>query len=109
MTPIRFADLRHRLTLEQPVSSPDGAGGVTITWSALKVLWARIEPKTGRETFTHDQMETVISHEITARYDAAIRPNMRLLKNSRIFEILAVINLEEKSRWQQILVREEDL
>ena len=33
--------LRHRVTLEAPVETDDGAGGVILNWSAILSLWAK--------------------------------------------------------------------
>ena len=33
--------LSHELVLEEPVETPDGAGGFTIVWSALATVWAQ--------------------------------------------------------------------
>ena len=48
---LKFLDpgqLRTQLTLEQPVETPDGQGGFTLTWTTLATLWALVEPLGGR-------------------------------------------------------------
>lgn len=109
MIPPAIAELRHRLTLEGPVETPDLAGGATISWTAEKTLWAKIEPLTGREGFDKDLTEAELSHEIIIRFDPAIEPKKRLIKNDRIFAIISVINWQEKNRWMRLLAREEHL
>lgn len=37
-------ELRHRLTLEAPVETPDGAGGVTRSFATVATLWAAVTP-----------------------------------------------------------------
>lgn len=106
---IKLSDLRHRLILEEPLLTGDGAGGSTISWMPRKTLWAKIKPKSGQETFNRDQQETIITHEITTRFDEEIEANMRLAKGGRIFQILAVLNQDEKNEWLTLLTREEGL
>ncbi len=49
MKPVAFDPgwLRHRVVIEAPRPTPDGAGGETVTWAPLATVWALIEPVAG--------------------------------------------------------------
>lgn len=102
--------LRHRVTLQQPVLTPDGAGGYTRTWATVATLWAQIEPATqrgqSREIFADQHLEPAVTHHVTIRYLSGVTADMRLLYGTRVFAILAVTNKDERNVLLQILARE---
>lgn len=101
--------LRHQLILEQPVRTPDGGGGTSESWSTVATLWAAIISTGGTENFDVDALTGRISHEIVLRYRPGIEPAMRLRLGARVFEIAAVINIDERNRWTRCLCVERDL
>ena len=107
--PQQIGALRHRLTLETPVRVDDGGGGVTLTWSAVATLWASIQPGSGNEVFAGDRLTGRITHEIRIRYRPGVTPDMRFRDNSRVFHILAAVELDERRRWLRCLCEERDL
>ncbi len=44
-------DLNRRLLLEAPVETDDGAGGVTLLYDVVTVLWAQVLPNTTTTPF----------------------------------------------------------
>ena len=105
----RAGALRHRLILERMNKVEDGGGGVTIVWETVAPLWAAIRPLRGREQLGAGQFASRLSHEISLRYRPLVLPEMRFRKGSRIFEIRAVINVDEQSRWLRALCEELEL
>ena len=105
----RIGALRCRLTLEQPGGTPDGAGGLNETWTAVATLWALIEPLDGDERFAADRTTGRVSRRIVIRHRAGVRPEMRFRLGTRLFEIRSVIDLEERHRFLECLVEERDL
>ena len=101
--------LRHRLTLETAIRTPDGGGGASETWTTVAQVWAQIRPTGGSEGFDADAVAGRVSHEITLRYRAGVVPAMRLLSGHRIFEIMTVIDIDERRRWLKCLCVERDL
>jgi SPP1 family predicted phage head-tail adaptor len=99
---INLSDMRHRLELEQPQRTSLSGGGVSVTWVKLADIWASITPLKMREHFTRHQVNSEITHSITIRYRADVRPEMRLVKGTRVFEIISVLNEQERNRWLQL-------
>lgn len=101
--------LRHRLILESASRTPDGGGGAAETWTTVAQVWGRVEPTGGTEIADADGLAGRISHAITLRYRAGVTPAMRLVSGSRRFEIMAVIDIDERNRWLKCLCVEHDL
>lgn len=104
---IRPGDLRHRVVLEEAARTPDGGGGAIEAWQEITTLWAAISPVSGQERARHEAVEATFTHIITLRYRPGVQPDMRLRKDSRIFNIRAIRNLKEANRWLQCLCEEE--
>lgn len=108
--------LKHRLTLQQEVQTPDGAGGYVKSWTNVIDLWAEILPITasgsgggrssGREMLIAGQIQAEISHRIVLRYRTGITAAMRLVYESRIFNIRHVANVLESNETLELLVQE---
>jgi SPP1 family predicted phage head-tail adaptor len=103
----RIGALRHRLVLEAPERAGDGGGGADVTWLALGELWAAITPSAGGEGVVAERIAGRISHEIVTRWRVDIAPAMRFRSGQRVFEILAVLDVDERRRMLRCLCREE--
>ena len=108
--------LRHKLTLQQEVQTADGAGGTTKSWGNVTDLWAEIIPlgvtgsgqskNAGKEIFFGDQIQAEATHRILLRYRDGVTPDMRLVFESRIFNIRYVANVDEMRDTLSLLVQE---
>lgn len=104
---IKAGDLRNSLTLQNADEVRDSLGGFSgKTWSTISEFCAAIRPLTTLEKVQHAQMEAIVSHEITSRFQTGVLPDMRFLFNSREFYIVSVLNVEERNRVLKILVKE---
>ena len=79
---MNIANLRERLTLEQPVRTPDGGGGAAVTWQTVTELWAYVRPISGDERLAHDQLSGRLTHEVWIRYRAGVLPAMRFTQGA---------------------------
>ncbi len=109
MSMMRAGALRHRVILESAVSTADGGGGMTTDWQQIAALWVAIHPLSGDERLAAGQFSSQLSHEIVLRYRPQLLPEMRFRKGERIFEIRAVINVEERGRWLRTFCEELEL
>lgn len=101
--------LREKINIEKPIRVPNGSGGFTTKIEQhAGPLWAEIKPASGRERFFAQKLEMDITHRITLRFDPVLnlKPNMRVLFESRIFKILSIINRDERSRWLDLMCEE---
>ena len=102
-------DLRHRITLEAVQRTPDGGGGGLESWTAVADIWASITPLQGNEIVAADTTAGRITHTIITRWRADIAPAMRFRYAARLFEIEAVIDIDERRRHLRCACRERDL
>ena len=84
--------LRRRVTLEAPVRTPDGGGGVTVTWALVATLWAELKSLSGAEIVIAEGLQGKVTHELTIRKRMDVSPAMRLRYGARIFIIWAVLD-----------------
>ncbi len=101
--------LRHRVVLERPERVADDGGGATETWVAQGEFWADLKPVRGAESFEAGRTEGRVTHEVSLRWRPGVRPEMRFRKDSRVFHILAVIDVEERMRWLKCICEERAL
>ncbi|MFP3945019.1 MAG: phage head closure protein [Alphaproteobacteria bacterium] len=98
--------LRHRVTIELPVETPDGQGGQTVTWSPLATVWAEIRPLKARETVNAHQVEARTTHLVRVRHRPDILPTMRVVFGNRIFAIHGVLDDGERRRFLHLFCEE---
>src|SRR5262245_5089383 len=89
---MRISSLRERLILEQPVRTPDGGGGASVSWETVAELWAHVRPISGDERLRHDQVAGRLTHRVWVRHRSGVVPAMRFRQGVRIYEIVAVLD-----------------
>ncbi|MCC6946942.1 MAG: phage head closure protein [Bradyrhizobiaceae bacterium] len=102
-----IASLRHRLTLEAPEETPDGAGGVVRTWTSLGELWAAIEPMSASEAMIADRRAARVTHRVVLRQRSGLTLNHRFRLGQRTFAMQAIRDPDERGRFIECLVAEE--
>lgn len=104
--------LSRALVLEARVESPDGSGGLAVTWAALGTLWAEIRPGAGRE----GGAEAVALGEVPLRIvvrgapigaPSRPAPGQRFREGARVYPILAVTEADPAARYLVCFAREE--
>lgn len=105
---INAGELRHRIVLQQPVSSAQDAGGQpTIAWTTKATVWAAVKPLQGREFFSAEKVNSDIDHRIVIRYYAGgITPSWRVQFGTRIFQIQSIIVPNETKEEMQLMCKE---
>ena len=104
--------LNRPLVLEEAVSTPDGAGGVSVTWTALGTLWAEMRAGAGSEKLGPIAPEGRMLHRVFTRAapqgsPQRPRPDQRFRDGARIFTILAVGEADPAGAYLISVVREE--
>ncbi len=101
--------LRTRLILEAPERAADGGGGSAVTWTTLGEVWGDVRATSGSESYEADRVAGSVSHTIVIRYRSGVKPEMRLRSATRVFEIRAVFDPDNRRRWLRCLTEERDL
>jgi SPP1 family predicted phage head-tail adaptor len=98
--------LRERLVLEQPVETPDGAGGVTRSYASVTTLWAALIPVSARDQVAADSLGASITHRIVISSRADITTRHRLREGARIFRLVALRDQDGSGRFLEISAQE---
>ena len=103
---MRIGDLRHRITIEEKNYTSDGLGGQVEAWQEVLSCWANIKPVRMTEAYLAQQVGAEISHRVTIRYCSEIKAGMRVIYGDRIFNIVGVIDEEERKRFLTLTCKE---
>lgn len=91
--------LSHRLTLERPILTPDGAGGWARSWQEVGRIWGAIKSSAGREGAVGERPASRVSHRIIVRRglsnDEVPTADCRLRHGETVFAIHAVSDTDE--------------
>lgn len=82
--------LNRRLTLEAPVETPDGAGGVTRDYTDAATLWAQVTAVSASADATADSLGALLRVRIVMRARSGMTTRHRFRDGARIYRIIAV-------------------
>lgn len=99
--------LRHRLTLESSVETVNDTGHVERNWLPVAVVWASITPVAERSFEQAQQVEEQHTHRITLRYRTDVESGWRLTAGDRVFEILTIVDPDERRAYLTCIVKEQ--
>jgi SPP1 family predicted phage head-tail adaptor len=101
--------LRHPIAIEQKSSARDSMGAAQEVWSTFALPFAGFETLSGRELEAAQKINPEITSKITIRYQAGVIASMRVnftdttAGRNRIFDILAVMDPDERTRKMELL------
>lgn len=98
--------LRHRVTIQEKSVTRDSFGAEVITWVDFAEVWGSVEPLRGREFIEGRQMTASVDHRVRIRQRAGISPEMRVSYAGRVFEIRAVLHVNEAQREMHLMCQE---
>lgn len=87
----------HQIVLQIKFITQDAELTPIETWQTWRTLWAQPLPKTGREYYKFAVTDSEITEIFKVRYIGGITPHQRILFRCKYYEILSVINVEEKN------------
>lgn len=101
--------LRERVTIQQESVTRDGSGEQLKSWTEVATVWAAVTPGASSERFLASAGQRVaeVTHTVRIRYRAGITPKMRLLWETRILEIISVVDPDGRLRTTILLCSEE--
>jgi SPP1 family predicted phage head-tail adaptor len=99
--------LNKLVTVQTYSNLSDGMGGFTTTWADDGTIWCDIIPISGSQRLQYGDLNTDISHRITARYNANLNTEKRLSFQSRNFTLKVVLNKGEDNTFMEFLASEE--
>ena len=99
-------ELNHRLVLEAPVETPDGAGGVTRSFAEVATLWAAVQPSGAAGEIVAAATGATVTHRILIRARSDVTTRHRLREGTRIFRIVALREQDGTGRFTEIAAEE---
>ena len=103
---MRIGSQRNKIIIESAALSKDNFGAITRTYSTFATWWASISPITGREYVSDGKVNSEVTTRMRGRWISGILPAMRAKFGTRIFSIVAVINIDERNREIELLCKE---
>jgi SPP1 family predicted phage head-tail adaptor len=100
------ANFRHRIEIQSLSLAPNDTGGQDQSWATFATVWASIKPKLTKEVNFAQRIEPRVDHEIRMRYLSGLTTTMRIVFETRIFEIKAIITPDEVKEFNMILATE---
>ena len=97
--------MRHRIAIQAKAATVDSYGEPIVSYATSTTVWGEITPLQGRELEVMTQTHGEVSHKVIMRY-TTLTPEYRLLFGSRIFEINAVLNPQEKNEALVVMCKE---
>lgn len=99
-------DLRHKIIIQKLENIQDTFGQPIESWSDIYTVWASIDPLVGKQYFAAETITHELTHKIRMRFKTGITPDMRVQFGSRYFQIVSVINYQERNIELQLMCRE---
>lgn len=95
---MRAGKLRHRVTLLRlDDSARDTFGDASGSYVTIADgLWASIEPLSGSELWTAQQVRADVTHKVTLRYNGDVTGKCRIEWDGRFFELGPPMSTEER-------------
>ena len=101
-------DLRHSISLQTRSASTDTGGGFTSSWSTTRVVYAKIIPINGSNSYSSGRIDHDLTHDVYTRYYSDIDfsaggGKMRIAwtdrGTSRTFGVKYVLTIDERDRF----------
>ena len=103
---INVGNFRNKITIQSTAQAADAYGALVDTWGTFATWWASIAPITGREYVSDGKVNSEVTTRMRGRWISGILPAMRAKFGTRIYSIVAVINIDERNREIEILGKE---
>lgn len=104
---VRIGEMRHRVEVQKYTLTKEEDGGSIRTFATENTMSAKIMPLNATERDQGDQVKAVRSHRVTMRfYSPGLREDDRLKLGTRIFNIVAVIDVGERGCFTILDVKE---
>ena len=103
---MRVGSLKNKIIFQEQTQTKSSVGQTINTWNDILTTWASIQTISGKEQFLSNQNFQTLSHKLRVRYSSLINSKQRILFGTRVFKILAVLNIYEKDKELEILAEE---
>lgn len=103
---INPGEFRHLIVFQKMSEEQNDYGEPIGNWVDVLTARAGIYPLSGKEFFAAETVNSEVTHKINMRYMSGITPDMRVKFGDRYFNIISVINFQERNVLLQLLCKE---
>ena len=103
---VTFADFALTYTIEVKTNTPDDQGGYTTTWADFATVTGFVRPTSGKELILDDHIKTENLKAFSFEYISGITNDMRILFNSKYYNIHQISNAAQSTIWISIVASE---
>jgi len=100
------SEMKDRIVIQKNTPSTGAIINLDGNWVNFLTLWAKVEYLKGREYFQAQAVNSENTVKFIVRYRTDLQTDMRVIFMSRIFEINAVMPLDNNKKWLIIHARE---
>ena len=101
-----IGELKHRITFLKPTITVNENGFETEIFIDYKTVWAAVSNLNGREFFAAAQVNQENTVKFTIRYMLGLEESMRIIFQSKTYNITAIDNIKYKNRYIEIKAME---
>lgn len=98
--------LNCRITIQSATTTRGGTGEEIKSWSTFHECFAAIKPTSGTEKYINQQLIAEATHQVAIRFKTGITPKMRVLYGTRVFDIQAVHDIDERHGEMRLICKE---
>ncbi len=103
-----IGNLRTRLGIYVPQSTPDDFGGVQTTWVLYGAAWAHIKPSTATERAENGRAALTKTYLVTIRWQRDFPERARLLWDERSLRVLTASDPDLRRERLHLICEEEE-
>lgn len=102
-----FNDFTKTFTIESLTETPDGQGGYTVSWATFATITGFVKHESGAEMIKDDRIKSDYPTKFSFEYVAGITNDMRINYDSKVYNIVSVIPVQEADVWIDIIADEQ--
>lgn len=99
---MRAGKYRHPIVIQSRVKGLDSHNGTTYTWPDFATPRAKIRPLRGRGLVAAQAAQNEATVIFYIRYLPGVDPSMRIRHDGKSYDIVSIVNVDEKSRELEI-------
>ena len=100
----RIGRMDRRITIiEKDITDGSSNEDYLVSWSEFATVWARKEDLRGKEVVMADKVQFMYLTSWSIRKIEGLKPNMRIVYNGQVYEIVQISEGEGRERWIDII------
>lgn len=102
-----IGQLRHRLGLYIPSTTPDNAGGHSTNWMYYNECWADIQPRSGQESGDNGRLSVTQTYRVVIRFQEDFPERVRVIWGDKILRMITASDPDTRRERLHLICEEE--